>query len=190
MVTTLGPFTVFDLERMREESDERYELIDGEVFLVPSPDLDHQGIIVRIARYFFAQVEERGLGRVFVAPMDTRFSDVRDVQPDLIVALNGDGATLVRRRVQGVPTLVGEIVSPSSRVHDRRRKRELYADVGVPEYLLFEPMTRSVTWLSDPSGGDYRTQSVFNDEEMFRSATIPGIEITVADLFPPPLQGA
>ncbi len=185
MVTTLGPFTVVDLERMREEGDERYELIDGEVFLVPSPDLDHQGIIVRLARHFFSQVEERGLGRVFVAPMDTRFSDVRDVQPDLIVALNGDGATLVRRRIDGVPTLVGEIVSPSSRVHDRRRKRQLYADVGVLEYLLFEPLTRSVTSLSDPAGGDYRTELVCNEGEMLLSATIPGIEIAVADLFPP-----
>ena len=185
--TTLGPYTVVDLERMREEGDERYELIDGEMFLVPSPDLDHQGIVVRLARHFYAQVEERGLGRVFVAPMDTRFSQVRDVQPDLIVVLRGDGATLGRRRIEGVPTLVGEIVSPSSRVHDRQRKRALYADAGVPEYLLFEPLTRSVTSLSGPSGGDYRSEVVFNGEDTFRSATIPGIEIAVADLLPPSL---
>lgn len=188
MVTTVGPFTVADLERMREEGDERYELIDGEVFLVPSPDLDHQGIIVRLARHFFAQVEERGLGRVFVAPMDTRFSEMRDIQPDLIVVLEGDSATLVRRRIDGVPTLVGEIVSPSSRVHDRQRKRALYADAGVPEYLLFEPLSRSVTSLSEPSAGDYRTEAIFNEGELFRPTTIPGIEVAVADLFPPPFQ--
>ena len=190
MVTTPGPFTVADVERMRDEGDERYELIDGEVFLVPSPDLDHQGIIVRIARHFFAQIEERGLGRVFVAPMDTRFSEVRDVQPDLIVVLPDDGATLVRRRIDGVPTLVGEIVSPSSRVHDRQRKRALYADAGVAEYLLFEPLSRSVTSLSDPAAGDYRTEAVFNEGDILRSATIPGVEIAVADLFPPWLPSA
>jgi Uma2 family endonuclease len=87
--TTLGPYTVADLERRREEGNERYELIDGKAFVVPSPDLDHQGIVVRLAHHFSAEVEERGLGRVCVAPIDTRFSQVRDVQPDLIVVRHG-----------------------------------------------------------------------------------------------------
>ncbi len=112
---------------------------------------------------------------------------MRDVQPDLIVVRHGDGAKLSRRRIEGIPTLVGEIVSPSSRVHDRQRQRARYADAGVPEYLLFEPLTRSVTSLSEPSGGAYRTEVVFNAEEVFRSATIPGIEIAVADVLPPSL---
>ncbi|MBA3415707.1 MAG: Uma2 family endonuclease [Chloroflexia bacterium] len=187
MVTTLGPYTVADLLRMREETDDRLELIDGEVFVVPSPDVDHRGISVRLVHHFFLQVELRGIGRVFHAPMDLRFTELRDVQLDLIVVLAADGATLVRPRIEGVPTLVVEIVSPSSRVHDRQRKRALYADVGVPEYLLVEPLSRSVTSLSEPSGGDYRAETVSNEGDTFRSATIPGLEIAVADLFPPSL---
>ena len=99
--TTFGPSTVVDLEWMREEGNERYELTDGKVFVVPSPDLDHQGIVVRLAHHFSAEVEERGLGRVFVDPMDTRFPQMRDVQPDLIMVRHGDGATFGPRRIEG-----------------------------------------------------------------------------------------
>ena len=185
MVTTLGPYTVVDLERMREESKDRLELIDGEVFVVPAPNIGHQDVQANLVFEFVGQIARRGRGRVFPAPTDLRFSDVRDVQPDLIVVLPGDGATINPERIEGVPSLVVEIVSPSSRVQDRRVKRALYADAGVPEYWIVDHAARSVVVLSDPANGDYRTETTYGDGDTVRSATILDITVPVADIFPP-----
>lgn len=184
MGVTLGPYTIADLERLRDESDERYELIDGEVFVVPGPDSDHQTVSVLMTGALLDRVMRPGHGRVFHAPYDVKLSDVRVVQPDLVVVRPSDPATIERGRVVGPPSLVVEIVSPGSRVMDLQRKRALYADAGVPEYWLAEPSLRTVTVLWEPIDGDYRREMVFGIGETLRSATIPGLEIPIAEIFP------
>ena len=188
--TTLGPFTVADLLRMREETDDRLELIDGEVFVVPSPNEGHQTSSALLVHAFVEQITLRGRGRVYHAPFDLRLGDGRVVQPDLLVIVPGDAVSVRPDGVYGRPSLVVEIVSPTSRVQDLRRKRALYADAGIPEYWLVDPALRSVVVLTDPADGDYRSERVSNEGDTVRSVTIPDVEIAVARLFPPPFQGA
>ncbi len=190
VTTTLGPYTVADLLRMREETDDRLELIDGEVFVVPSPNEGHQTSSVVLTGVFYNQIMVPGRGRVYHAPFDVYLGSGRLVQPDLFVVLPGDPVSVRPDGAHGRPSLVVEIVSPTSRSHDLRRKRALYADAGIPEYWLIDPPLRSVTVLTHPAHGDYRTERVYNDGEVVHSATIPWVEIAVADLFPPPLEGA
>ena len=184
MLTAIGPYTVSDLLRLREETDDRLELIDGEVFVVPAPNLDHQDISANLTYEFVGRIKRTGRGRVFAAPTDLWFSDVRAVQPDLIVVLQDTAASCSEGRVDGVPSLVVEIVSPSSRVQDRERKRALYADAGVPEYWIVDHAARHILVLSNPVDGEYRTESVFGNGDIVRSATIPGVESPVAEIFP------
>jgi Uma2 family endonuclease len=190
MVTTLGPYTAADLLRMREETDERLELIDGEVFVVPSPNEGHQTSSSILVHAFVGQITLKGLGRVYHAPFDVLISDDRVVQPDLLVVLNEDRAAVGPDGVVGRPSLVVEIVSPTNRMHDLRRKRALYADAGIPEFWLVDPALRSVVVLTEPSAGDYRTERVYTERAVVRSVTIPVVEIAVTDLFPPPFKSA
>ncbi len=188
MVTTLGPYTVADLLRMREETDDRLELIDGEVFVVPSPNEGHQTASSILVHAFVGQITLKGLGRVYHAPFDVLLSDARVVQPDLLVVLTKDRAAVGPDGVVGRPSLVLEIVSLTNRRHDLGRKRALYADAGVPEFWFVDSALRSVVVLSDPAGGDYRSERIYNEGDVVRAATIPGMEIAVADLFPPPFR--
>src|SRR3990172_174105 len=111
---------------------ERWEIIGGRAYAMsPSPGARHQHVCLQIA----SQLERRLRGqpcRVFAAPMDVKLSDEKAVQPDERVVCN-------RRKVkpthgEGPPALVGEILSPSSVLHDRQRKLNLYARCGVKEF--------------------------------------------------------
>ena len=66
----------------RTPDDERYELLDGELIRVPTPRVDHQRVVVKLASLLHEFVWERGLGEVLLAPCDVVLSDTDVVQPD------------------------------------------------------------------------------------------------------------
>jgi Uma2 family endonuclease len=174
--------TVDDLERMRNASNERFELIEGELFVTPSPAPLHQDIAGNLYILFRNVVFESGRGRVYFAPLDVRLAENTVVQPDLIVVLS-DRPVLTEARVEGVPSLAVEIISPSTSDHDRVAKRNLYAQFGVPEYWLVDPEAETVTIFSDPRDGRYRTEETGSDVAI--SATIPGLSADLKALFAP-----
>jgi Uma2 family endonuclease len=81
--------TFDDLERMRESSNDRLELIDGELFVTPSPTPLHQDISGNLYTLFRSVVFESGRGRVYFAPLDVRLAENTIVQSDLVVILIG-----------------------------------------------------------------------------------------------------
>lgn len=119
----------------------RYELIDGELLVTPSPGSPHQAVVGALYPVLRAYVDAHGLGRVFVSPADLEMRPGQITQPDIFVVPPG-----VRpgRRWHGVRTLLLaiEILSEGSRRHDRVTKRHHYQDVGVAEY-----------WIVDIDGG-------------------------------------
>ena len=106
----------------------RYEIIDGQLFVTPAPSPIHQRVSRRLQRTLEDYFHGRGLGEVFNAPIDLilTFHDV--VQPDLVVATP---AQVSARGIEGVPLLVVEILSPSTAKQDRTVKAKLYAALGV-----------------------------------------------------------
>ena len=175
-----GQLSYEDLCRAREDGN-RYELIEGELILVAAPSVWHQRLLLRLARLFSQAVMEPGLGEVFLSPLDVRFSDRSVVQPDLIVILADRAHVVDDALLEGAPSLVLEIESPSSRVRDRRTKAALYARNGVPEYWRVDPDDRAITVHADPAGGAYRT--VRRETEIARSVTVPGLVVNLTDLF-------
>ena len=127
------------------EGDERYELLDGELILVASPNRDHQTVSLRLASMMLSFVDENGLGWVFEAPFDVLFTDTDVVQPDVMFISREREHILTRANVQGAPDLIVEILSPSSSTRDWRAKRELYAAHGVREYWIIDPTNRIVS---------------------------------------------
>ncbi|MDZ7751028.1 MAG: Uma2 family endonuclease [Gammaproteobacteria bacterium] len=131
--------------------DERYELIDGNAWLMsPAPGVDHQTVAFEVARQVANALEGHSC-RVLVAPVDVLLprGDEADgvvdtvVQPDALVVC--DPGKVSRRRVRGAPDWVLEVLSPSSASHDQTRKLAAYERAGVREYWLVHPVDRVLT---------------------------------------------
>ena len=122
------------------DDGKRYEIHDGELSAMPAPTVLHQIVLANLSDVLRAHVKARRLGLVLFAPLDVILSDrpgeTTVLQPDLIYLDNERLEALRPRGMEGAPTLVVEILSPSAAVTDRTRKRELYARYGVP-YLWF-----------------------------------------------------
>jgi Uma2 family endonuclease len=177
------PLTYDDLQRMREIRDERLELIDGELFVTPSPSPMHQDISGNLYTLFRNVVFESGRGRAYYAPLDVRLDENTVVQPDLIIILSDRSPVLTTARVEGVPSLAVEIISPSTSAYDRVTKRDVYARSSVPEYWLVDPDAKTVTIFSDPQDGRYQTEQTVSDVAI--SATIPELSADLKALFAP-----
>ena len=124
--------------------DERYELLDGELIMAPSPNELHQIVAGRLGAKLLLFVEQRVLGQVFRAPYDVKLSDTNVVQPDVLFVSNERSGVRTPDNIQGAPDLVVEVQSPSTAQRDWNDKRSLYAQHGVTEYWLINPEAHTV----------------------------------------------
>jgi Uma2 family endonuclease len=120
------------------------------------------------------------LGQVLFAPVDVRFSDRDQVQPDLLF-IRGERLDIYQgHTVQGAPDLVVEIVSPSDRSFDEVRKRALYEANGVPEYWIVDPKARTLRLLVLTEG---RYVEAAPRDGRLRSTVLPDLVVDPAALF-------
>jgi Uma2 family endonuclease len=120
----------------------RYEVIDGELYMMSSPSSTHQ----MIAGEVFGQLREQLLGKIctpFVSPMDVRLfykddgSDDTIVQPDVFVIC--DKSKIGKNSINGAPDFIIEVISPSNSVFEMSLKYLNYERSGVKEYWLIDP---------------------------------------------------
>ncbi len=116
----------------------RYEIIEGELFVTPSPQSLHQRVVTRLTSFLFAFVEDKKLGEVFVSPFDVVFSRFDVVEPDILFISKARSSVLTAKNVQGAPDLVVEVISESTAGVDRSTKLKLYARFGVSEYWIID----------------------------------------------------
>jgi len=131
--------------------NERYQLIDGEAFLMaPAPAVRHQTVVMEVSSQ--AHVALKGTPcQVFTAPLDVRLPKVDEmdeqidtvVQPDILVVC--DPKKVDERGVRGAPDWVVEVLSPFTAGLDHVKKRRIYEQAGVREYWLIQPMDRVLT---------------------------------------------
>lgn len=120
----------------------RWEVIDGEAFMVPSPDTEHQDVVGRIYRRIADHVDTHGGGRVFIAPLDVILGPHDIFQPDVIFVSDEEAEVITEKHICGTPTWLVEVVSDP--VRDLRVKRDTYARYGVGEYWAIDPELRRV----------------------------------------------
>jgi Uma2 family endonuclease len=181
MPTTLEkPLTYKDYEALPEGAP--YQLIDGELIMTPAPTPLHQNIIGNIyqsLRYF---VESQKLGRVFLSPIDVKLTDVDVFQPDLVFIRKEHVANIRRDKLNVVPDLVVEVLSPSNAFYDLTHKKTIYAESGVEEYWVIDPKNETVEiFLRD--GDRYRSEDFFKDQEILKSHMFPGFTMKLNDVF-------
>lgn len=117
----------------------RHEIIDGDHYVTPAPSTAHQTISKRMQHQLYTQIELAGLGIVFNAPVDVQLTEHDIVQPDLVVILADRTRMITPTKVNGVPDLIIEILSPSNAAHDTALKKQLYERTGVAEYWIADP---------------------------------------------------
>ena len=173
-------FTYIDYKNTPE--DKRYELLDGELVVVPSPRTDHQNTLLNLGIYLGVFVKERGLGNVYVAPFDVVLSDTDVVQPDILFVSNERAGIVTEDNVQGAPDLVVEILSPSTAERDRTFKRSLYAQHGVREFWIVDTNAGRVEILTLGEQG-FTLTATYNRDGELTSPVLEGLRIKLNEVF-------
>ena len=175
-------FTYEDYKNLPESERERYELLGGELVMVPAPDWFHQSIAAAVFRALDSFVRAQEPGEVRFAPLDIVLSQHDVVQPDLIF-LAREHLQVVREGViRGAPDLVVEILSAATERRDRTYKRTLYARHGVREYWLVDPNAQTVEVLTLGKRG-YRRAALYTRDQTLKSPLLPGLEIPLDEVF-------
>jgi len=117
----------------------RYEIIEGELVVTPSPRRSHQKAVNNLIYYLNDFVKKTGLGEVYPAPFDVVFSRYDVVEPDILYISKARASVLTDKNVQGAPDLVVEVLSETTAEIDRTTKLKLYARFGVQEYWIIDP---------------------------------------------------
>jgi Uma2 family endonuclease len=138
---------------------ERWEVIDGEAFVVPSPNRRHQLIAGEIYRQTANHLKVHGGGEVYIAPFDVVLDPSDILQPDVVFIAAQDLGVLTDANVWGTPTWVVEVLSPSHPERDKRLKLQRYERFGVPEYWIVDPSEDTVE-IHRLSAGSYGMPTV------------------------------
>ena len=154
--------------RALPDDGNRYEIIDGELYVTPAPSVVHQRAVRELALIVAPYVRTHRIGEALFAPADVIVYGPRKfVQPDFFVVPLVNGAPMRVWTDVGRLLLAVEVLSPSTEHTDRGRKRILYEEKGVPEYwivdadartierrrlndLPVEMLTESIAWTPDP----------------------------------------
>ena len=143
MTQSSKPFTYDDYIGMPDDG-KRYEIIDGELTMTPAPIPRHQEILLAVSARLLQFVDKNSLGEIYIAPIDLALSLVDVVQPDILFVAKNRIHIVAKKNIVGIPNLIVEILSPSSRRRDREQKLDLYQRYGLPEYWIVDPDTQTV----------------------------------------------
>lgn len=161
---------------------ERYELIEGELLMTPSPVPKHQRISRKIEFILEKFVTENNLGEVFYAPCDVYLDDENVVQPDILFILKERLNIIGEKNIQGAPDLVIEIISENTAYRDLVQKKKLYARFGVKEYWIVIPEEEliEVYTLKDNIYTPYKT---YRKDDTLESLYLRDLKIDLKGIF-------
>ena len=174
-------FTYSDYAAM--DDDKRYELINGNLIMVPGPFSSHERSNKKLLIKLDDYIESYKLGEVFVAPFDVIFDEFNTVQPDIFVITKDNFSKIKKNAIYGAPDLAVEIISPWSIQRDRIIKKELYEKHGVREYWLVDTDKKSVEVFNN-SGLKFDLFSISVEKGRIESYLFPEMEIMIEDIFP------
>ena len=163
-------------------NDKRYELIEGELLMTPSPVTRHQRISRRLEFILEKFITENNLGELFDAPYDVYFDNENVVQPDLLFISKDSLHIIGEKNVHGAPDLVIEIISENSAYRDMVQKKKLYAKFGVKEYWVVIPEGEEIEiyTLKDKTFQLYKT---YGKDNTLESSLLEGLKIGLIDIF-------
>jgi Uma2 family endonuclease len=184
MAARIDPLlTVADLDACPDDNN-RYELIEGELFVSRAPGLPHQIVVQNFQIVLANYLLTNPIGRV-VPGAGAIFSDYDAVIPDLAFVSNERWSRIVSNdRFNAAPDLAIEVMSPGKENRDRDLlvKRQLYAKYGVCEYWIVDHEKRLVDLYALPNARLERV-SGFRNGDVVTSTLLPGFQMSVSSVF-------
>jgi Uma2 family endonuclease len=174
-------FTYEDLKLIPPDRN-RYEIVDGELFVSPAPRTLHQIIVVNLLTTLNLYVRQHRLGRVFVAPYDVVFGIGTVLEPDVLFVSNARLHYIGEDNLSGPPDLAVEVISESTKRLDREIKLKQYALYGVSEYWLVDPEGNTVD-VHRLKEGEYELAERLGFRDTLTSPLFPGLKLPVASLW-------
>ncbi|MGQ9558398.1 MAG: Uma2 family endonuclease [Desulfurispora sp.] len=172
------PYTVQDYLQLNDE--QRYELLKGELIMVPRPRPAHQRIALRIAAALHSYLRQNPRGEV-LQEVDVHLGE-QVVAPDVLFISQERGGIIGELYVQGAPDLVVEVLSPATAALDKKQKSALYWAAGVQEYWLVDPEIKLVeVLLSGPQG--WLWAGALDSADVLSTALLPGLQIPLREVF-------
>jgi len=161
--------------------NERWELIDGVPYnMTPAPSFEHQSIVGNFYHLLRNKLKNKTC-IPGIAPTDIVLSDDGVVQPDVFVVC--DKSKITKKKVQGAPDLVIEVLSPSTTLKDKREKKRLYEKYGVKEYIIIDPLERHVEQFHLRESGKYGESDIFAPDEELKLFSLNNMKISLTEVF-------
>lgn len=165
---------------------ERIEFIDGYIYYMSSPSVEHQRISLKLSNKLFNFFESNKC-EVFTAPLDIILQKkgsncIRSVQPDIMVIC--DKNKPIGNNYKGVPILIIEILSPSNASNDTITKLDLYQKFKVPEYWIVSPKNKSVLiYTYDEELNAYGEPLICSKDDIIKSSIFNDLSISLDVIF-------
>lgn len=164
------------------EDGRRYEILEGDLAVSPTPILWHQELVVRLLTLLLRWIDAGAGGRVVVAPATVILAHDTVVEPDVFWISPERLPAIAKDVVCGAPDLIVEVLSPSTARRDRGIKARAYARHGVREYWLVDPDTQTVTILT-LRGSVFRAHASGTGHRVLASRIDPTLKVVPAELF-------
>jgi Uma2 family endonuclease len=180
MGVTARPRITLEEYRALPDDGNRYEWIEGELYVTAAPTLDHQDVLAAIYKRLLPETEGKNRGRLYFAPSEVRLPTGDVVQPDLVYLRREHRHRRHREAIIGVPDLVVEVLSPSTREVDLGVKLRRFEAAGIPEYWIAEvrqPRLRIFVL------HESRYVEVQAENGRLRSSVIPDLVVDVEALY-------
>lgn len=173
-----GTWTAADYCWLTDHTNRLIELADGRLEVLPLPTEEHQRIVLALYRLLYAfLLTARPGGLLLVAPLRLRLGPNRYREPDLLYLRAADDPRRADASWDGAD-LVIEVVSPSNPDLDRVTKRREYAERGIPEYWIVDPLDETLTVLT-LRGATYTEHGSFCPGTLATSPLLPGLHLDV-----------
>jgi Uma2 family endonuclease len=168
----------YDGIQLAPEDGLRRELLGGDLYVSPAPTPLHQSVVTELIVALNAYAKVHG-GKTYPAPIDVVFSQTDAVQPDVVYVGRALLSIVGPKNIQGAPSLLVEVMSPSSSDVDPVRKLATYARHGVPEYWIVDPATRSIAAYAGPTGERYHRMAT-SVGGTIEALTLPDLRFSLA----------
>lgn len=183
MSTVVKRWTYDDLLAMPEDNVIR-EILDGELFVSPSPFIRHQRIVRRLLVAISNYLEEHPIGEVFDAPLDTVFSIDNVCDPDVFFVSHERSSILTKKHVHGAPDFVIEVLSEFNAKNDKVRKLAIYERFDVTEYWIADPEANTIrVFRRQGKALPIVSELAASAADVATTPILPGLTIDLAELF-------
>ncbi len=162
--------------------DKRYELIEGELYITPSPDVYHQNVLAKLFVFLRNFTEKKQLGIVLCAPLDVVLSENDVLQPDILFISKGRSEIITEKNIRGAPDLVVEILSAGTLERDKIVKKNLYERHGVREYWIVDPTGKFIEVLTLQKEG-FEVYGIFFLDDELTSPLLKKLTIPLKQIF-------